>query len=128
MNRLLQRLHYFDFSIQLKLCENKDREWKKVRELNTMPTSRERQQAIYYQLVESTAASIAEANELAKHLGIETRLFSLHLYKEQLDQIEEIQTYFRKVGMPIEQSTEDEVLIMALKHFQQFIDHLQSER
>ena len=93
-----------------------------------MPTSREQQQKLYYQLIEHIAASITEANEQAAHLGIETRLPVLHLYKEQTEQIEDIQNYFRQVGMPIEQTTEADVLTMALKHFHQFICHLQNDK
>jgi hypothetical protein len=51
---------------------------------------REQQKQLYYHLVEEIEKKCSKANEQEIHLGFETRLTPLSLYKEQTDQLEEI--------------------------------------
>ncbi|MCM3761923.1 hypothetical protein M3212_14195 [Alkalihalobacillus oceani] len=92
-----------------------------------MATGREQQLEAYYRLVDELTETCGKTNHLAAHLGIETRYVKCSFYKEQLEQLEEIQTYFRKVGMSAAQTTENEILTMALSHFYQFVKHIENE-
>ncbi|MCM3716243.1 hypothetical protein [Halalkalibacter oceani] len=92
-----------------------------------MATGREQQLATYYRFTDELNETCRKTNDLAAHLGIETRYIECSLYREQLEQLAEIQTYFRKVGMSAAQTTDSEILMMALSHFHQFVKHIESE-
>lgn len=89
-----------------------------------MATGREQQLGAYYRLTDELSDTCRKTNHLAAHLGIETRYVECSFYKEQLEQLKEIQTYFRKVGMSGAQTTDSEILTMALSHFYQFVKHI----
>ncbi|MFV8827383.1 hypothetical protein [Alkalihalobacterium sp. APHAB7] len=91
-----------------------------------MKTEREKQFEAYYKQIEKVEESIKNLNEQATHLGIETRFINLKLFKEQVEQLEEIQAYFNEVKMAPDQNTSEAILTIALKQFHQFIQGIKS--
>ncbi|MEB1806248.1 MAG: hypothetical protein LPK26_02895 [Bacillaceae bacterium] len=91
-----------------------------------MKTEREKQFEAYYRKIEEVEESIKNLNKQAEHLGIETRFIPFKLFKEQVEQLEEIQTYFNEVKMAPDQNTSEAILTISLKQFHQFIQSLKS--
>ncbi|MDT8859639.1 hypothetical protein N0O92_05280 [Alkalihalobacillus sp. MEB130] len=92
-----------------------------------MTSSWIKQKEAYYELLSSINQNITSANQAASHLGIETRVMPYPLFKEQVDQIEEIRSYFKEVNMSTEQMTNEAILTLSLKHFHQFIVGLKTD-
>lgn len=79
-----------------------------------METSRERKQEYYYRKLSEYDELVTEINQLSRELGNETLLTHLRLYKEQKDQIEDIMSYFDKVGMQPEKNSAESILSLGL--------------
>ncbi|WP_216828299.1 hypothetical protein [Alkalihalobacterium elongatum] len=91
-----------------------------------MKTEREKQFEAYYRQVEELEKTIENINEQAQHLGVETRLINVKLYREQVEQLDEIKAYFNEVKMAPDKNTTEAILIIALKQFHQFIQKLKN--
>jgi hypothetical protein len=87
-------------------------------------TQREQKMKEFYEKIRATEQLSKEINELADDLANETKYHVLRLYKEQWEQIEEIQAYFKSVDMHPENNTEDAIISVALQRFHEFIKSL----
>ncbi|PSL50928.1 hypothetical protein B0H94_102205 [Salsuginibacillus halophilus] len=92
-----------------------------------MRTYREQQAVEYEDMAVQYDKLVQSLNARSAFLANETRFTHLRLYKEQVEQIEEIQAYFRNVGMSESDMTTEAVLTMALKEFYEFVQSLRTE-
>ncbi|SFP79368.1 hypothetical protein [Salibacterium halotolerans] len=92
-----------------------------------MVTHREKQQQELYRKLEQLDKLAADINETAAHIGNETYIPSLRLYREQQEQIQDIQAYFEQVGMPPSNQNAEYILPLALKEFHRQLMHIKND-
>ncbi|SDI00468.1 hypothetical protein SAMN05192534_1189 [Alteribacillus persepolensis] len=86
-----------------------------------MSTHREYLQQKFYKKMENYDELVRDINERARHLGNETYLTHLRLYKEQKDQMEDIMRYFDQAGVEPSKNTTEAILTLALQEFHQYL-------
>ncbi|MFD2705074.1 hypothetical protein [Salibacterium lacus] len=92
-----------------------------------MGTHREKQQQELYRKIEQLDELAKDINETAAHLGNETYVPSLRLYREQQEQIQDIQSYFEQVDMPRSNQTVEHILALSLKEFHRQLMHIKND-
>ncbi|WP_018921513.1 hypothetical protein [Salsuginibacillus kocurii] len=91
-----------------------------------MTTHRERLQKEYDEEVKQYDELVQILNKKGRRLAIEQMFTHLRLYKEQKDEIEDIMSYFDRIGMDAKNNTTETIIAMALKEFHHYILSLDS--